>query len=157
MWDFGSKVLVRTNEADTPMQPAHGYAGDVTPSEALDAVRTNERAVIVDVRTLAEWNFVGLPDFGRPVVTIEWNLFPSGKSNPDFLAQLREAEVEDDQPVYFLCRSGARSAAAATAATAAGYSDAFNIAGGFEGDPDADGRRGSVNGWKAEGLPWRQS
>ena len=131
--------------------------GDVTPSEAFDAVRSDERAVLVDVRTLAEWNFVGLPDFARPVITIEWNLFPSGESNPDFLAQLRKAEVDDDQPVYFLCRSGARSAAAATAATAAGYGAAFNIAGGFEGDPDADGHRGSVNGWKAEGLPWRQS
>ncbi len=138
------------------MQPAPGYAGDATPTEALDAVKSDERAVIVDVRTLAEWNFVGLPDVGRPVVTIEWNSFPSGEPNPDFLAQLQQAAIGEDQPVYFLCRSGARSAAAATAATAAGYTKAFNIAGGFEGDPDADGHRGSVNGWKAEGLTWRQ-
>jgi rhodanese-related sulfurtransferase len=38
-----------------------------------------------------------------------------------------------------------------------GFARAYNIAGGFEGDPDGMRHRGLVNGWKAEGLPWRQS
>jgi rhodanese-related sulfurtransferase len=64
--------------------------------------------------------------------------------------------VRPERPVLFLCRSGVRSAAAAEAAARAGYAHAYNVTEGFEGPLDADGHRG-VSGWKAAGLPWRQS
>ena len=86
-----------------------------------------------------------------------WQDFPSGEINADFTGELGRAAADRDRPVYFLCRSGARSLAAARAAEAAGYGRVFNVADGFEGPPDAAGHRGNREGWKAAGLPWRQS
>ena len=59
--------------------------------------------------------------------------------------------------IYFLCRSGVRSKHAAIAMTEAGWARCFNIASGFEGPPDPAGHRGTVDGWKAQGLPWTQT
>lgn len=136
------------------------YAGDLDPAEAYALLERDERAVLVDVRTRAEWAYVGTPDLGslrRDVVLVEWQSFPGNATNPGFLQQLQAAGVEPDAPVAFICRSGVRSRAAAEAATAAGYSAAYNVSGGFEGPVDASGHRGSAAGWKAAGLPWRQS
>ncbi|MGZ5926748.1 MAG: rhodanese-like domain-containing protein [Rhizomicrobium sp.] len=132
------------------------YAGDISVQDAWDRLETGAR--LVDVRTMAEWNFVGLPDLGATQVhCVEWQSFPSGAPNPAFVAQVeRELGPDKAAPVLLLCRSGARSRAAAIALTRAGYAQAFNIAGGFEGDADGNGHRGTRNGWKAEGLPWRQ-
>ena len=138
------------------------YAGDVSPQESWNALRSDPDAQVVDVRTRPEWTFVGMPDLsgtGRDVIPIEWQVYPTMQVDPDFAskldAELSRRGVPDDAPVYFLCRSGARSAAAAAAMTARGRT-AYNIAGGFEGNVDADGHRGTVEGWKADGLPWRQ-
>ncbi|MGE9781138.1 rhodanese-like domain-containing protein [Janibacter sp. G368] len=131
---------------------------DLTPRQAWERLESDPDAVLVDVRTSAEWSFVGLPDLtsvGKRVVPIEWTTFPEGAPNPRFLDDLRASIPTDDTPVLFLCRSGARSAAATAAATAAGYTAAHNVAEGFEGDLDAQGHR-AVNGWKQAGLPWRQ-
>ena len=87
---------------------------------------------------------------------ISWQIFPQMAVNPDFVAQMRQAGLTPDHDIYFLCRSGVRSLAAANAAAAAGYPNVHNIADGFEGNPDAQGHRGTQGGWKAEGLPWRQ-
>jgi rhodanese-related sulfurtransferase len=140
------------------------YAGDVTPNQAWDTLQSDPQAQMIDVRTAAEWNFVGVPDLdglGRQVHCVEWQSFPSGTPNPSFVAQARQALAASgagpDTPVLLLCRSGARSRAAAIALTAAGYGACFNIAHGFEGDRDTQGHRGSVAGWKAAGLPWRQN
>jgi rhodanese-related sulfurtransferase len=76
--------------------------------------------------------------------------------NASFVEELRDAGLEPSQPLYFLCRSGVRSAAAARAAAAAGFATVYNVADGFEGPPDARGHRGQVAGWKADDLPWRQ-
>ncbi|WP_295701113.1 rhodanese-like domain-containing protein [Lapillicoccus sp.] len=134
------------------------YAGDVSPIDAYAALQADADAVLVDVRTQAEWTYVGLPDLtdlGKRVVTIEWQTFPDGARNADFLEQLRGAGLGEDTPIYFLCRSGVRSAAAAELATARGLGPAYNISDGFEGPHDDEGHRG-VAGWKAAGLPWRQ-
>jgi rhodanese-related sulfurtransferase len=134
------------------------YAGDVSPTDAYAALRAESGAVLVDVRTDAEWSYVGLPDLtaiGKRVIPVEWQRFPDGLPNQRFVEQLREAGVIEGVPVYFLCRSGARSAAAATAATAAGLGPAYNVSDGFEGPLDHEGHR-TVTGWKAAGLPWRQ-
>ena len=135
------------------------YAGDISAAEAWEKLAGDTRAQLIDVRTLAEWNFVGVPDLssvGRQVHCIEWQDFPHGAPNPDFVAQASQALNDKDAPVLLLCRSGARSRAAAIALTQAGFHQAFNIADGFEGSVDADGHRGARNGWKAANLPWRQ-
>lgn len=135
------------------------YAGDVSPTEAWQAVRENSGAQIVDVRTRAEWDFVGVPDLdeaGKQPLLAEWQRYPTMEANPAFVEEMRAAGVQPGQPLYFLCRSGARSRAAAVAMTEAGFGPCYNIAGGFEGNKDSDGHRGSADGWKAEGLPWVQ-
>jgi rhodanese-related sulfurtransferase len=136
------------------------YAGDVAPAAAYAVLAGDPGAVLVDVRTRAEWSYVGGPDLsglGKQVVQIEWVRFPDGAPNAAFLAQLEAAGVSRAAPVLFLCRSGVRSVAAAQAATAAGWTAAHNVLEGFEGAPDAAGHRGTTGGWKVAGLPWRQS
>lgn len=108
------------------------YAGDITPQEAWDLLVQNPNAVLVDVRTEAEWRFVGVPDTpegAKPPVFVEWVTYPDGARNPAFLDQLAEAGLTagNDAPVVFLCRSGQRSIGAAIAATAAGLGPAYNV------------------------------
>ncbi|HEU4548967.1 MAG TPA: rhodanese-like domain-containing protein [Rhizomicrobium sp.] len=140
------------------------YAGDVTPTDAWETLKADPRAQLIDVRTNAEWNFVGVPDLaalGRRVHCVEWLTFPAGTPNPDFVAQIKSAlaaaGAAPDSPLLLLCRSGGRSRAAAIALTRAGFKACYNIVEGFEGDRDGLGHRGSVGGWKAAGLPWRQN
>ena len=126
------------------------YAGALLPAEAHTMMKSGAR--LVDVRTRAELDWVGRVPGALP---IEWNGYPGGKVNPDFLAQL--AEVTDrNEPVMFLCRSGNRSHFAAAVATQAGWSECYNILEGFEGDRDQNQHRSAVNGWKRAGLPWVQ-
>ena len=138
----------------------------VGPEEAYRELASIPRTALVDVRTRAEWTFVGLPDVSaldRPLWLIEWVRFPDMVPNTEFDAQLR-AEAGDEVPerLFFICRSGARSQAAAERAAAlfeaAGTPvHCTNVAEGFEGDRDAEGHRGRLGGWKARGLPWAQS
>ncbi|MBS1167025.1 MAG: Rhodanese domain protein [Proteobacteria bacterium] len=141
-----------------------GYAGDVGVRDTWDALAADPSAVLIDVRTVAEWNFVGLPDLeniGKRVLLIEWQRFPDMAVNQAFADELGEAladlGVGADASLYFICRSGARSRSAATVATAGGFTRAFNVAGGFEGVLGPDRHRGCADGWKASGLPWIQS
>jgi rhodanese-related sulfurtransferase len=143
---------------------ASEYAGDLSADEAWSLIKAEPKAQLVDVRTTAEWTFVGLPDLssvGRKVLCAEWQGFPTMAVDPDFVTvtndALRQAGATAQTPVLFLCRSGARSRAAAIAMTRAGLERAYNVAGGFEGDLDEKRHRGLRNGWKAAGLPWKQS
>ncbi len=132
---------------------------DVSARQAWDALRTDPDAALVDVRTDAEWNFVGIPELGeigKQAVLIPWQVYPSMQVNGAFVERLRKAGLTPLNKLYFLCRSGARSLAAAQAAKAAGFPHVFNLADGFEGPVDPEGHRGTVAGWKADGLPWRQ-
>ena len=136
-----------------------GYAGDVSPEAAWTALKSDGDARLIDVRTTAEWAYVGLPDLGalgKAPVTVEWKRFPSMAVNPGFAGAVAAAGVEKGAALYFLCRSGVRSRDAAQAMSALGYGPCFNVATGFEGDRDAAGHRGTVGGWKTGGLPWRQ-
>lgn len=128
------------------------YQGELTPQEACDLLHLAPGAKIVDVRTRAEWDWVGrVPG----AVEIEWNQYPGGVRNPNFLAELKR-QVDSEALVMFLCRSGARSIAAAAAASEAGYNNCYNILEGFEGDKDANGQRNHIGGWRKAGLPWSQ-
>ncbi|MFZ2971528.1 MAG: rhodanese-like domain-containing protein [Ferribacterium limneticum] len=128
------------------------YQGELTPQEASDLLRLAPGAKIVDVRTRAEWDWVGRV---AGAVEIEWNQYPGGVRNPNFVAELKR-QVDPEALVMFLCRSGVRSVAAATAATEAGYNSCYNILEGFEGDKDASGHRNTIGGWRKAGLPWIQ-
>ena len=156
----------RTFSRPVAMSPSSSpeYAGDLGLAEAWALLEQEPKAQLVDVRTVAEWNFVGLPDLsvlGRKAHCVELQSFPTMQPNPNFAADTAEAlqlaGAWPQTPVLFLCSSGARSRAAAMAMARAGFEKAFNVAGGFEGDLDGDGHRGETNGWKAAGLPWRQS
>jgi rhodanese-related sulfurtransferase len=134
------------------------YAGDITPQHAWELLQENQDAVLVDVRTDAEWKYVGVPDTApieRRTLFVEWVSYPAGAPNERFVDELKAAGVGGG-PVIFLCRSGQRSIGAAEAATAAGLAPAYNVLEGFEGPLDADKHRGG-QGWRAAGLPWRQS
>ena len=129
------------------------YFGAVTPEEAHALATELPNARLIDVRTRAEWDFVG--HIPRSVL-IEWNSYPAGARNPAFLDELRALVPDPETPLLFVCRSGQRSDSAARAATAAGYHRAFNVLEGFEGPRDDKGHRGTVGGWRKAGLPWVQ-
>lgn len=129
------------------------YEGALYPAEAYEILQSAPGAKLVDVRSRAELDWVGrVPD----AVEIEWASYPGMKTNPHFIAQL-EQQVEKEALVLFICRSGARSNAAATAATQAGYTDSYNVLEGFEGEKNPDEHRNTLGGWRAAGLPWQQS
>jgi rhodanese-related sulfurtransferase len=140
------------NAAERAQSLQAPYAGALLPAEAYSLLQSLPGAVLVDVRTQAEIDWVG---FVPGAIHIEWQRYPGGMANPDFLAQL-QSEVGPDRPVLFLCRSGGRSHASAVQAAAAGYVRSFNIVQGFEGDRDGNGRRNVLGGWRAAGLPWKQ-
>ena len=128
------------------------YQGELTPLEAYTLLQLAPGAKLVDVRTRAEWDWVGrVPD----AVEIEWNQYPGGVRNPNFIAELKR-QVDPEALVMFLCRSGVRSIGAAAAATGAGYTNCYNVLEGFEGPLDDEHHRGTIGGWRKEGLPWEQ-
>lgn len=130
------------------------YAGAVTPSEAFTLLQADSKVVLVDVRTNAERDWVGRVSIGEQQhKSVQWNLYPGGTPNPEFMSQL-SATVGKDATILFLCRSGVRSRHAAKLATENGYPQCYDILEGFEGDKDADGHRKSVGGWCKAGLPW---
>ena len=136
-----------------------GYSGDLRPAEAWALLEKDPKAVLIDVRTAPEWGFVGVPrleDLGKETLCISWQAYPTMARNENFAAEVAAKGVGKDQPVLLLCRSGARSKAAAIALTAAGFGPCYNVAEGFEGDRDGALHRASVGGWKVAGLPWAQ-
>jgi len=138
----------------------NSYAGDVSPKEAWALLESDEDSVLVDVRTDAEWTYVGLADLekvNKDAVCISWLNFPGNTPNESFAAQVEQAGIRPDQTVLLLCRSGQRSIAAAIALTENGYVKALNVLEGFEGDKDPKGQRGTTGGWKVRGLPWKQN
>ncbi|MDP6953488.1 MAG: rhodanese-like domain-containing protein [Alphaproteobacteria bacterium] len=116
-------------------------------------------AVLVDVRTPAEWGYVGRPNLtnlGTEAHLVPWQLGPGMGTNADFLDGVCALADSNDVPLLFLCRSGVRSVNAAKAVTAAGFTRCYNIIGGFEGNKDEHGHRGTLEGWKVAGLDWVQ-
>ncbi|MEF2070176.1 rhodanese-like domain-containing protein [Consotaella aegiceratis] len=139
------------------------YKGDVTPRECWEALADDPNAFLVDVRTTAEWTYVGLPDLTavqRQPLLVEWQRFPSMAVDPLFTEKLggaiEMAGGDRQSRLFFLCRSGVRSIASAAAMTEIGFANCYNVLDGFEGAPDEAGHRATKAGWKAEGLPWVQ-
>ena len=131
----------------------------VTPPEAWQILERDPRAVLIDVRSKVEFDYVGHPRHARLVM---WKDYPAWRENPNFVAEVKSALTAHgddalDRPILAICRSGARSFAAAQALAAAGFTDLYNIEQGFEGDKDAAGHRGTLNGWRFHQLPWEQT
>jgi rhodanese-related sulfurtransferase len=130
------------------------YAGAMSPTEAFELLQLDPRTRLVDVRTQAELDWVGRPAVGDGQYRhIEWSRYPGAVPNQEFLQQLRRIAAPDT-PVLFLCRSAVRTKVAAVAAAQAGFTRAFDLLEGFEGDKDDQGHRKTVSGWCFRGLPW---
>lgn len=135
----------------------------ISVEETWARLKQNADSVLIDVRTIAEWAWVGLPELssiGKKPVLVEWQSFPGDQLNTGFVDRVAEAlipiGVNKDSELFFLCRSGNRSLKAARAMAAAGYTRCVNVADGFEGPLDSERHRGRLSGWKARGLPWAQ-
>lgn len=145
-------------------QSSDSAVDEVDVATTWEALSSRAGAQLIDVRTRAEWTYVGVPDLGgigkRPVL-VEWQTFPDQSVDPRFVerltGELKALGVQLDNDLYFICRSGSRSMAAAKAMAEAGYRSCHNVAGGFEGPLDDLRHRGTVGGWKSTGLPWLQS
>ena len=155
--DVGSMANETQNQQD--------YAGDLSPLQAWDLLASDGAAVLVDVRSRPEWSFVGVPDLttlAKKPLLVAWQHWTANAqgaamvANPAFAEEVATVAPSKNAPVIFLCRSGARSRAAATAMARLGYTRAYNLAGGFEGVHDGARHRGRLDGWKAAGLPWTQ-
>lgn len=136
-----------------------GYEGDLTAAEGWKFLEEDAEAMLIDVRTVAEWVYVGIPDLSalrRTVVCVQWQQWPNMTVNQDFIRHVIDEGVTTGRPLLLLCRSGGRSRDAAVALTAAGFGPCYNISDGFEGDLDESRHRGRKNGWKVAGLPWIQ-
>jgi len=145
------EILTRARER--AQQTNLPYAGALLPAEACALMQKLPETRLVDVRTRAELEWVGKVPGS---VSVEWNTWPGGGRNLDFIAEL-ETLIGKNAIAMFLCRSGVRSHHAAIAMTEAGHTDAYNILQGFEGDKDNSGQRNKTGGWRFAGLPWTQS
>ena len=142
------KILARAkNRAQEASLP---YAGALTPQEAYEILQQAPHAKLVDVRTTAELELVGrVPSAAQ----IEWAFYPGMVANADFTQHL-EKQVDKEALVIFMCRTGGRSHNAAAVAAKLGFSEAYNMLEGFEGEANAERQRTLINGWKHAGLPW---
>ena len=136
---------------------------EVNVAAAWKGLKANPRSQLVDVRTRAEWTYVGIPDLGplgKRAVLVEWQTFPDQSVDPRFAErlanELKALGVQQDDDLFFICRSGSRSLAAARAMVSVGFRACHNVSEGFEGPLDDERHRGALLGWKAIGLPWQQ-
>jgi rhodanese-related sulfurtransferase len=145
-----SEILATANER--AKEKNLSYHGELLPMEAYTLLQKAPGARLIDVRTRAEFDYVGrIPGS----VEIEWQTYPGGHANKTFLAELK-AQVDKESLVMFICRSGARSHSAAEAAVSAGFTQSYNVLEGFQGDKDPERHRDTIGGWRVAGLPWYQ-
>jgi rhodanese-related sulfurtransferase len=145
-------------------QPDEDAVDEVDVATAWKGLTASPRSQLVDVRTRAEWTYVGIPDLGplsKRAVLVEWQTFPDQSVDPRFAErlanELKALGVQLDDDLYFICRSGSRSLAADRAMASTGFRGCHNVSEGFEGPLDDERHRGALLGWKAIGLPWQQS
>ncbi len=141
---------------------------EIDPDRVYETLVSCKNSFLVDVRSYAEWNFVGVPyslDMHNEVIFCEWASFPEMKKNPEFLENvLRKVNLNKAKNIFFLCRSGARSLQAALEVknlvqhSQEEFDDicCVNVRYGFEGDLSDTFKRGTLNGWKYSNLPWKQ-
>lgn len=146
-----------TNHIDSNIEAS--FKGHIAPNKAWEILSNDNDAQLIDVRTNAEWVFVGLPNLSslsKKVKCITWRTYPSMEVNGNFIKELQTEIPNKNAPLLFLCRSGSRSYDAAMEASIQGFKNCYNIEEGFEGEADSNNHRGKSTGWKAAQLPWEQ-
>lgn len=123
---------------------------NLDPRQAWQRLQQDANAVLIDVRTKAEYTDIGHP---KDAIHIAWQEQFGAPVNPNFIAEVSKIVPDHNTPILLLCRSGQRSLSAAKALEQAGYQTLINIVNGFEGDPDSKQLRGNINGWHFHGLP----
>lgn len=126
----------------------------VSPTQAHDILKNDSKAKLIDTRTLIEYSFVGHP---INAIHVPFKRPPNWDVIPDFIEQLETHNISKSTPLVLMCRSGARSMAAAKLLEKAGYQSLYNMDEGFEGDKDQNNHRGTLGGWRFHKLPWEQS
>jgi rhodanese-related sulfurtransferase len=129
---------------------------EINPVEAQKILLEQNDAVLIDVRSTMEYEFVGHPPMAMHIPIKEW---PIWETDAGFVEKVKKALNNEklDNPLLMLCRSGARSALAGEMLANEGYTNVYNVLEGFEGDKDENGHRNTINGWRFHGLPWEQS
>jgi len=126
----------------------------LTPKETVDLLENNPNALFIDCRSEMEFLFVGHP---KGAMHVPWNDGPDWEINPHFTGEIRKlAGHVQDRPVVLICRSGNRSVDAGKILESIGFSRVYNVLYGFEGELDNQHHRGTINGWRFDGLPWEQ-
>ncbi len=127
------------------------------PKKALERLKVNKNAVLIDVRCEAENKFVGRP---IDAIFVPWVDEPDWEPNEaDFIAAIKRFIKNDnvlDTEIILICRSGYRSDDAGKCLIKHGFSNVSHVVSGFEGDLDENDQRGNVNGWRHDGMPWVQ-
>ncbi len=125
---------------------------DISPESAFQMVRQPD-TYIVDVRTIAEYVFVGHPEMAYNIPLTFWderNI--QNVANETFIEDIK-ARFKPSDTLLLFCRSGNRSAHALRMLRREGFQKLFNVREGFEGRKDSKGLR-NLNGWKNSGLPY---
>lgn len=143
-----------------PAKGSSACAASFAAKDAWKTLKSDPKAVLIDVRTAPEWSFVGIPDLSemkKDLLQLSWRIYPNMEVNKNFVSQITSEIPDKNTPIFFMCRSGGRSMEAATAMTAEGYTKCYNILDGFEGDMNEEFHRSEKSGWRAAKLPWRQT
>jgi rhodanese-related sulfurtransferase len=132
--------------------PAPQSLREISPSAAFERLR-QPSTYLIDVRTVAEYVYVGHPEAAHNIPLLFWDE-PNMQqvANVNFVEDIKRRFKPGDT-LLLICRSGGRSAQAFRMLRRAGFQNLLNVINGFEGQKDADGLR-TRNGWKNDGLPY---
>ena len=135
------------------------YKRNLLPKMAVDRLQNNPQALFVDVRSKAEYKYVGFPENS---ILIPWIDDPDWEPNPEAFSDAVMQELDgrenlSDTEIILICRSGFRSNEALKCLENKGFTQVSHVASGFEGDLDENDHRGNLNGWRHDGMPWSQS
>ena len=135
------------------------YKRNLLPKMAIERLQSNPQALFVDVRSKAEYKYVGFPENS---ILIPWIDDPDWEPNPEVFSDLVMQELDGREnllntEIILICRSGFRSNEALKCLENKGFTQVSHVASGFEGDLDENDHRGNLNGWRHDGMPWSQS
>ena len=135
------------------------YKRNLLPKMAVERLQSNSQALFVDVRSKAEYKYVGYPENS---ILIPWIDDPDWEPNPEAFSDLVMKELDGREnllntEIILICRSGFRSNEALKCLENKGFTQVSHVASGFEGDLDENDHRGNLNGWRHDGMPWSQS
>jgi len=135
------------------------YKRNLLPKMAIERLQNNPQALFVDVRSKAEFKYVGFPENS---ILIPWIDDPDWEPNPEAFSDAVMQELDgrenlSDTEIILICRSGFRSNEALKCLENKGFTQVSHVASGFEGDLDENDHRGNLNGWRHDGMPWSQS